>query len=298
MPRKMVGSALSGRDVKNLVSSSYEKKGKKKIGDNVLDESLSNKKVKVYNNPKTGKTTVVNRGTIGTVSDWANNAVYAIQGKKAYKKTDRYKQAKKTQEKVVAKYGKENVTNVGHSQGGLIARELNKEGLTNEVIAVNPASKGEKVKKNETVIKSSGDLVSVLVPKGKNVKVSKAKGYNPLRQHSAKIIRGADNEKMFGGCRNCGCPCGDDEELLSVLLKPRMIGGAIGMAKPRVVSDIVSSDGVPVGGYMSGGSLRLTREFFPAPRRYDLVVSKYNHNIFFLFQLIYIYDLILYTQNP
>ena len=254
------GGALSGRDVKNMVASSYEKKGKKQIGENKLDESLSNKKVKVYHNEKTGKTTVVNRGTTSSVADWANNAVYALQGKKAYKKTDRYKQAKRTQEKAIAKYGKENITNVGHSQGSIIARELNKEGLTNQVIAVNPASKAEKVKKNEVVIKSSGDLVSALVPKGKNVKVIKAKSYNPLAQHSAKIIRGADNEKMFGSGMYGGCCCmegGSFEPPIS-----------IGLVKPRIRSDIVSSNGVPIDG-MSGGSLRLTREFFPAPRRYD-----------------------------
>lgn len=241
------GGALSGRDIKNMVSSSYEKKGKKKIGENKLDESLSNKKVKVYHNEKTGQATIVNRGTSGSVADWANNAVYALQGKKAYKKTDRYKQAKRTQEKAVEKYGKENITNLGHSQGSIIARELNKEGLTNQVIAVNPASKGEKVKKNEVVIKSSGDLVSALVPKGKNVKVIKSKGVNPLKKHSANIIRGANNEKLFGtGYGGCCC----------------MEGSSM------VKSDIVTSDGVAVKG-MSGGSLRLTREFFPAPKRYD-----------------------------
>ena len=242
------GGALSGSDIKNMVSSSYEKKGKKQIGENKLDESLSNKKVKVYHNEKTGKATVVNRGTSGSVSDWANNAVYALQGKKAYKKTDRYKQAKRTQEKAVAKYGKENITNLGHSQGSIIARELNKEGLTNQVIAVNPASKGEKVKKNEVVIKSSGDLVSALVPKGKNVKVIKSKGFNPLKAHSANIIRGADNEKLFGSSMYGGCCC--------------MEGGSL------VKSDIVTSDGVAVKG-MSGGSLRLNRAFFPIPSRYD-----------------------------
>jgi hypothetical protein len=245
------GGALSGRDIKNMVSSSYEKKGKKQIGENKLDESISNKKVKVYHNEKTGKTTVVNRGTTGTVSDWANNATYALLGTKAYKKTDRYKQAKKTQEKAIAKYGKSNITNVGHSQGGLIARELNKEGLTNQVIAVNPASKGEKTRKNETVIKSSGDIVSALVPKDKNVKVIKAKSFNPLAQHSAKIIRGTDNEKMFGTGMYGGSCC-------------NMCGG-----RQLVHSDIVTSEGVPIGGYMSGGSLRLTPQFFQIPKRYD-----------------------------
>jgi hypothetical protein len=245
------GGALSGRDIKNMISSSYEKKGKKQIGENKLDESLSNKKVKVYHNAKTGAVSVVNRGTTGTISDWANNAVYGVLGTKAYKKTDRYKQAKKTQEKAVAKYGKENITNVGHSQGSIIARELNKEGLTNQVIAVNPASKGEKVRKNEVVIKSSGDIVSALVPKGKNVKVIKAASFNPLAQHSAKIIRGADNKKMFGTGMYGGCCC--------------MEGGSL---KTYVKSGIVTSEGIPIEG-KSERSLRLTMPFFPIPSRYD-----------------------------
>ena len=65
---------------------------------------------------------------------------------------------------------------------------------------VNPASKGEKVLKNEEIIKSSFDPVSVLVPTSKGkVNVIKAKSYNPLAQHSAKIIRGKDATKLYGG---------------------------------------------------------------------------------------------------
>ena len=194
------GASLTGKEVKKLVSASYEeKKGKtNKIGDFELDKSLSSSKAKVYHNPKTNETVIANRGTTGTISDWSNNLVYGVTGSKGYKKTDRYKQAKKTQKKAIEKYGE--VSNVGHSQGAEIARELNKEGLSKSVIMVNPASRGEKVRKNEEVIKSSGDVVSVLVPKkskGK-VKVIEAKSYNPLAQHSAKIIRGDDKSKMFG----------------------------------------------------------------------------------------------------
>jgi hypothetical protein len=52
--------------------------------------------------------------------------------------------------------------------------------------------------KNETIVKSSLDPVSVFVPKSKNVKVIEARTYNPLAEHSAKIIRGDDAALMFG----------------------------------------------------------------------------------------------------
>lgn len=217
------GGALKGKEVDQFVKASYEdKKGStKNIGDYKLDKSLSSSKAKVYHDPKTGKTVVANRGTKGTVSDWSNNAMYAVG---LYNKTDRAKQAEATQKKVNAKYGKENVTNVGHSQSGETIRELNKKGLVNQSIVVNPASKGEKVRKNETVIRSSGDVVSALVPKGKQVHTIKAKSWNPLTEHSSSIITGKSAERSYGkgmvgtnpntytprtgGCMGCMGMCG------------------------------------------------------------------------------------------
>jgi curved DNA-binding protein CbpA len=176
-------------DINQYVKSSYDKKGKDKIGNAKLDKELSNKKVKIYHDDKTGKTTAVHRGTTGTISDWSNNAVYALTGNKGYKKTDRYKVSKDTQKKAIAKYGKVDET-IGHSQGGIITRNLSDEGLTNKVINVNPASRGEKVRKNEKVYRSSSDLVSILTPKDKKVETIKAKKwYNPLSEHSSKILK-------------------------------------------------------------------------------------------------------------
>jgi hypothetical protein len=183
-----VGSGM-GEDINRFISSSYEKKGKEKVGDAILDKELSNRKVKVYHDPKSNKTTTVHRGTTGTISDWSNNAIYALTGNKGYKKTDRYKVSKETQKKAIAKYGKVDET-IGHSQGGIITRGLHDEGLAGKVINVNPASMGEKVRKGETVYKSSGDIVSVLVPKSKSVKVVKAKSWNPITEHSSRILKG------------------------------------------------------------------------------------------------------------
>ena len=52
--------------------------------------------------------------------------------------------------------------------------------------------------KNEQIIKSSFDPVSVFVPTDKRVKVIPARTYNPLAEHSAKIIRGDDAAEIFG----------------------------------------------------------------------------------------------------
>jgi hypothetical protein len=114
------------------------------------------------------------------------------------------------------KYGKESITNVGHSQGAIITRNLKDKGLTNQLINVNPASKGEKIRRGETVIKSSGDVVSALVPKGKNVKVIRAKTYNPLAEHSADILEG--NQTLYGEGMVGTKPSS---------YTPRMVGGEI-----------------------------------------------------------------------
>lgn len=232
----MNGGAITGRELKKLTDASYQKgkKRPKKIGDLVLDSSLTTREAAVYHNPKTGEAVVTHRGTQGA-SDWLNNLALGVG---LYKKTDRYKKGKETQKAVNAKYGKQNVLTTSHSQSGALAHELNKEGLVHKSVEVNPARlPNQKVMKNETIIKSSLDPVSLFVPKNKNVKVIEAKSFNPLAQHSAKIIRGADNEKMFGG---------------------RLIH-----------SDIVNSNGDLIGGNYSDGSLRLTQKFFLIPKRYD-----------------------------
>lgn len=195
---KLRGGAITGTTLKKLTESSYKKNKEKpeKIGDLVLDKELSTRKAAVYANPKTGEAVVTHRGTTGTVSDWANNLAMGVG---LYKTTDRYKKGKETQKKVNAKYGKENVLTTSHSQSGQLAHELNKEGLVNKSVEINPARlPGQKVLKNETVIKSSFDPVSIFVPEDKRVKVIKAKSMNPIAQHSANIIRGDDATALYG----------------------------------------------------------------------------------------------------
>jgi hypothetical protein len=185
------GGALTSRETEQFVKASYKKKkDANKVGDYVLDKTISSKKNKVYVNPE-GKTIIANAGT-SSISDWANNPSIMFG---TYKNTKRYKDTEKVQRKAIAKYGKENITNVAHSQSGETARILAKKGLTENAIAVNPAIIGKKAGKNVDVVRSSGDVVSALT-KGKQ-KTIKAKTYNPLVEHSAPILS-RDPKQMYG----------------------------------------------------------------------------------------------------
>ena len=87
---------LQDLPLKDLLEASYDK-GITDVNGFKKDESLSTGKTKVFVNEE-GKTVVAHKGTDG-VKDWANNFAYAVGGNALYKTTDRYKQAKKTNEK-------------------------------------------------------------------------------------------------------------------------------------------------------------------------------------------------------
>jgi len=213
-----IGGALSGAEVKELSKASYEKNRPEKIGDFVLDKALSTDEAAVYYNPKTGKASVAHRGTEGA-TDWLNNIALATG---YYKYTPRYKRGKETQKKVNEKYGKENVDTVSHSQSGQLAHKLNEEGLVHKSIEINPARLPfQKIRDNETIIRSSKDPVSALVPIGwKNGKVETIDTgksvTDVIGQHSYDIIQGENENKMFGNGMKKGKP---------VRKKLKIIGG-------------------------------------------------------------------------
>lgn len=191
-----VGGALRAEDLQHFVNASYDKNSQAPTDINgyVLDKDLSNGQAKVYHNPNTKHTVVANRGTQGTLQDWANNLAYTMG---MYDQTGRYKNAVKTQDEAIKKYGKVD-TNVGHSQSGIITRKLNALGKTGEVINVNPASLGEKQKENETVVKSTFDPVSIFQPKNNRNIFIKAKTYNPFTEHSGNILGRLNPSQYIG----------------------------------------------------------------------------------------------------
>ena len=122
-----------------ILKESYEDNAKQTLRDTEmgvyqLDGELSTKLSKVYHNFKTGHTIIAHRGTY-TATDWGNNLVYCVAGKIGYECTNRSEEAADVQHRAEQKYGAQRLTTVGHSQGGLLAETLGKNGL--EIITYN-----------------------------------------------------------------------------------------------------------------------------------------------------------------
>jgi hypothetical protein len=195
----MKGGKLSAPELKGLLDASYDSKVKK-VGDFEMDKQLSSSTSKVYRNPVTGQVVVAHRGTAG-ISDWGNNALYAIGGKRAYKLTPRYKEAEKVQRRAEKKYGASNVTTIGHSQGGLQSELLG--GRSKEIITLNKATLPfeSNTNKNQYDIRSDRDVVSGLNPFARKSKKDvniKAKTYNPLTEHSGDVLDRLGKNKIIG----------------------------------------------------------------------------------------------------
>jgi hypothetical protein len=225
---KLYGGKLKADEIKGFVNESYEKNPKSNLGDWILDTELSNDNAKVYYNPNTGEAVVTHRGTQGA-SDWGNNAAYALG---AYKFTDRYKQGKKVQDKTEKKYGKKNISTLGHSQGAILARELGAD--TKEIINVNPAYSFEKPKKNEYNIRSENDVVSsayapvakareVLFPeyaKKHDIKIPSESVTDVLGNHSADVL-----DKL--GDQEIGVGAGKKSKMTRQQAKKYLSGGVL-----------------------------------------------------------------------
>jgi len=195
------GGKISVGNLSKFFKSSYAgKKAPKQIDTYNLDSELTNKYGSVYYDPDKNHAVLTHKGTSGdtyleTAKDWGNNAAYAMG---LYKYTDRYKQGKKLQTATEKKYGSQNVSTLGHSQGSHLSRELG--GNSKEIINLNPAYKGEKPLKNEYNIRSSGDVVSVGLhgtKRGHDVLIP-AESANPLTEHKIDILDRINQSQMVG----------------------------------------------------------------------------------------------------
>ena len=191
------GSGLNAKKIQHMSSSSYKKnKDIQNIGKYRLDKSLSTSEAKIFVNTDTGKVVVANRGTSKTLSDWTNNLSLLLG---QYKNTQRYKNAREIQVKVLEKYPNYKVLNIGHSQSAKITKLLNEEGLTGEIININPAAlPTDKKKDNETTIRSSGDIVSMYDKKKKGDIMVKADTINPIEEHRTTIVNDIPPKTYIG----------------------------------------------------------------------------------------------------
>jgi hypothetical protein len=207
----MKGGDLNPQDLKHFIKESYNKDDNRNenVGDFVYDKDLSNNKASVYYNPKTGQATITHRGTNGTMTDWGHNLKYSLG---LYGNTKRAKKGKQTQAEVEKKYGKQNLSTIGHSQGSINAREYGKN--SKEIINLNeayvPSLSYRKPKKNEYSIRSSSDVVSL--PKMKddlitsllnkkqskqNMTIKSKNSFDVLGNHSPDVLDGLNpNEKI------------------------------------------------------------------------------------------------------
>ena len=170
----------------------------------VIDKKLSNENQQVYYNPETKKLLYNVTGS-QSLQDWVNvDTKLALggtigKGIKAigkplergietllpeawktkfergfenvvggFKDTDRYKQADETLKAAKTKYKPAEVSISGHSLGGRIVQDIAKK--SDKVFALDPGQTiGQKVKGNQNIYRSAGDVVSLASAGSKNV---------------------------------------------------------------------------------------------------------------------------------
>lgn len=193
------GGSLANEDLQALLAKSYNSKDPSDYKDFQVDKELSGQRVQVYHNPTTQQTVVAHRGT-ASVPNWIENVAYAVSNNKSGKA---FQHSKKIQDQAYAKYGKENITTIGHSKGALHAQEYGKEGK--EVITLNkPVNITDalftRVPKSQTDIRTQYDPVSFLRPfqRGSKVETIKSTTKNPLKEHKTSVLERLDPRRLFG----------------------------------------------------------------------------------------------------
>ena len=189
--KKIKGSGLKANTLKSMIKSTYDRsqvEGWNKV--------MDTPEVTGFKHPS-GQIAVALRGTEGTLTDWQNNAVFGLGGETAYKMTPRYKRAKERVAELEKKYNPEDMTIIGHSQGGLLAEIVPSN--ARERITLNKATRPQdflfrRRKKNQYDIRSRFDPVSFFPLQKSNYTIDGV-SLNPLAQHSPNILEG---EKVYG----------------------------------------------------------------------------------------------------
>ena len=190
--RKIVkGGGLKANTLKSMIKSTYDR-SEVEGWDKVMDTP----EVSAFKHPS-GQVVVALRGTEGTAKDWSNNAVYGIGGELMYKQTPRFKRAKERVAQLEKQYNPEDITLIGHSQGGFLAEIVPSN--ARERITLNKATRPQdflfrRRKKNQYDIRSRFDPVSFFPLQKSNYTIDGV-SLNPLAQHSPDILEG---EKVYG----------------------------------------------------------------------------------------------------
>ena len=200
---RLDGGSLQTSTFKGLLDASYD--GRKSVDGFIKDDSISSKTSKVYRDPITKQVVVAHQGTKGA-KDWLNNLKFAIGGTKAYKKTRRFKEAERVQRLAEEKYGAQNISTIGHSQGALQSEILGKN--TKEILTLNKASnpfENRSKGANQFDVRTKNDLVSkateLFTKKKKNNGneiTLQSNSSNPLTEHSTNVLERVDPNTTIG----------------------------------------------------------------------------------------------------
>jgi hypothetical protein len=189
---------ITTNKIKDLLEASYQRNGPARdIGNKYkmkLDDQLSNAEHKVYvdenNNP-----TVTFTGS-RKASDWSTNLLLAT-GLQRY--STRFRDSKKLMEDVRKKYNKPAVI-TGHSLGGALAEYVG--GKDDKIITIDKGvgitGIGKTIPKNQTDIRASNDIVSLINNtqrnKGKKITIKDKKNLNILKAHDYRKLNKLNNK--------------------------------------------------------------------------------------------------------
>lgn len=192
---------LSVAELQQLLKASYDT-NLVNVGDKfIIDKSLSGPRVKVFTVAGSKDVIVTHRGS-QNVYDWLDNVNYAAG--RDISTSGTYRTHKSKHDAAVNKYGKENITSVGHSRGGAIATALHRKGLSAASINLNmPTNFMDMLthhlhEKTQTNIKSSADPVSTLMPANKTDIVIPSKTLNPITEHKTDVLDGLNQDMLIG----------------------------------------------------------------------------------------------------
>ena len=193
------GRGVIASVLRDFLKNSYSKKQTQNLDGFKRDDSLSGQRAQVYHNDATNQTYVVHRGTSG-LQDVLTDIKLALFPK-LYMQSTRYKHAKDVQQQAENKYGKENITTLGHSLGAKLASDVG--GDTKEIISYNrpilPYEMLNPTKKNETSIRTKLDPVSILGAVNPNIKQISTKTINPITAHNVDQLNSLKDEKIGKG---------------------------------------------------------------------------------------------------
>ena len=189
--RKIKGSGLKANTLKSMIKSTYDR-SEVEGWDKIMDTP----EVTGFKHPS-GQVVAAIRGTEGTAKDWSNNALYGLGGELIYKQTPRYKRAKERVAQLEKEYNPEDITLIGHSQGGLLAEIVPSK--ARERIVLNKATRPQdflfrRRRKNQYDIRSRFDPVSFFPLQKSNYTIDGV-DLNPLAQHSPDVLEG---NKIYG----------------------------------------------------------------------------------------------------